>query len=122
ENGSDNLGAVGSDTVHPPPPEDREHDEDAPVGSVDPAEVCRLERGHHTIEEKQEPSQHTECEGASLPEPQPDQVAPADLHEPCQEKQPYRLGDEPRAHPLRWARRRTCIRPPGCHCRSCLTW
>jgi hypothetical protein len=66
------LGTVGAHTVHPPAPQDREHHEDASVGGIHSAEVRGLERGHHAVQEQDQPADGAEKSASALPEPEPD--------------------------------------------------
>ncbi len=75
------LRPVGTDPVYPPPPEDREHNEDTSVGGVHASEGCRLELGHDAVEEQQEPVKRAQGPSPALLQPKPDKLAAADLHQ-----------------------------------------
>src|SRR5690606_4287014 len=82
----------------PPAPEQRQHHEHATVRRVHAAEVRRLERGHHAVEEQDEPAEGAEQERPALAQPQPDQVPATDLEQTRQAEQRDRFPDRRRAH------------------------
>src|SRR5215207_11526153 len=88
--------ASGRCPSDPPAPEHRHRDEHPAVGRVDSPEVGGLERRHHPVAEEHERAEGADPPGPPLAQPEPHQVAAADLHQPGQNEEVN--GTRRRAH------------------------
>lgn len=73
--------AIGAVTVHCPSPGKGEHDEDPTIRSVNSPEIGGLQGGHHSVTGQCDSPKHADPGGAMFPQPEPDQIAAADLQE-----------------------------------------
>lgn len=78
---ADHVEAVGSRSVYPPAPGQGHHDEDAAVRCINAAEmgIGGLQRRQDTVEEEGKAADHADPDGAVVAEPEPNEVAAADL-------------------------------------------
>jgi len=76
---TDYVGPVRAVAVEVPPPQKRQHNEEAAVYGIDSPEVARLKGRYDAIEDQDDPAQQTPPCRTIIPKPLPNQPPTADF-------------------------------------------
>ena len=86
--------------VRPPAPQDREHNENAPVRGVDAPKLRGLKRRDDAVQEEEKTTEGSQQPASTLPEPELDEIPATDLQQTRDEEEEQGFQDEAWRHEL----------------------